>query len=325
VTRTPDADIGVTKSDSPDPVSVGSNLTYTMVVTNHGPGPAPDAALSDRLPTGVTLVSMSTTRGSCSLAAGVVGCSFGTLFLNETATVTIVVRVDSAGTLTNTAGVSTSVSDPNVGNNQVATAQTTAQGPFTPPAVPVTPETPVATGCALTTGTPSVFAGVRSVVTVRARFDDGSAREGVAVTLRGAGKAQTAETNAAGIARFTVLPKQAGRITIRGAGCGAALAVTAAMSQNCAGMTVTPKSATVGGQAVLSVRIRIAGKPAIGVRVLARGAGLSASGLTNSAGLAALRGTASRPGVVTITVPGVLACSKRIGVSGAFLPPEVTG
>jgi uncharacterized repeat protein (TIGR01451 family) len=322
---TPPADIGVTKVDSPDPVSVGSNLTYTLVVTNHGPGPAPDARMTDRLPAGVTFVSVATTRPSCSFAAGEVRCAFGTLALNETATVTIVVRVDSAGTLVNSATVGTTVADWNVGNNQTATAVTTAQGPFTPPATPTVPEAPAPAGCALTTGTPSVFAGVRSVVTVRARYDDGSARDGVAVTLRGAGKTQTAQTSAAGIARFTVLPKQAGRITLRGAGCGAAVAVASVMSQSCVGLSVTPKSATVGGQAVLSVRIRIAGKPAVGVRVLARGAGLSASGLTNSAGLATMRGTASRPGVIAITVPGVLSCSKRIGVSGAFLPPEVTG
>jgi uncharacterized repeat protein (TIGR01451 family) len=324
-TKPPPADIAVTKTDSPDPVSVGANLTYTLVVTNNGPGPATGATMTDRLPTGVTFVSVTSTRPSCAFAAGEVKCSFGTLALKETATVTIVVRVDSAGTLTNTATVATTVPDWNVGNNQTATAVTTAQGPFTPPTTPPVPEAPAPSGCALTTGTPSVFAGVRSVVTVRARYDDGSARDGVAVTLRGAGKTQTARTNAAGIARFTVLPKQAGQITIRGAGCGAAVAVASVMSQSCTGLSVTPKSATVGGRAVLSVRIRIAGKPAVGVRVLARGAGLSASGLTNSAGLASLRGTASRPGVITITVPGVLSCSKRIGVSGAFLPPEVTG
>jgi hypothetical protein len=217
------------------------------------------------------------------------------------------------------------VADPNVGNNQVAIAVTTAQGAFTPPATPETPEVPVATGCGLTTGTPSVFAGVRSVVSVRARFDDGSARAGVVVTLRGAGKTQTARTNAQGIARFTVLPKRAGQITIRGAGCGAVASIAAVVSQSCAGLSVTPKSATVGGRAVLSVRVRIGGKPAVGVRVLASGAGLSASAVTNSAGIAALRGTASRPGVVAVTVPGVLACSKRVGVSGAFTPPQVTG
>ncbi|HUQ21807.1 MAG TPA: hypothetical protein VM049_02235 [Gaiellaceae bacterium] len=318
----PPADIGVTKTDSPDPVSVGSNLTYTLVVKNFGPGPATGAELSDRLPSGVTFVSLATTRPSCAFAAGEVKCAFGSLALNETATVTVVVRVDQAGTITNTAGVSTTVADPNVGNNQVATAVTTAQGPFTPPAVP---EAPVATGCALTTGTPSVFAGVRSTLTIRARYDDGSARAGVTLTLRGVGKTQSGRTDAKGLARFTVLPKRAGQITIRGAGCAAAATVAAVMSQNCAGLSVTPKSATVGGRAVINVRIRIAGKPAVGVRVLARGAGLSASGLTDSAGVAALRGIASSPGVVTISVPGILACSRRIGVSGAFLPPEVTG
>jgi uncharacterized repeat protein (TIGR01451 family) len=321
-TPTPPADIGVTKADSPDPVSVGSNLTYTLVVTNHGPGPAPNAQLSDTLPAGVTFLSVSTTLGSCSFAAGTVSCGFGTMSLNQSATVTIVVRVDQAGTIVNTAGVATSVSDPNVANNQIATSVTTAQGPFTPPA---TPEQPAPSGCSLSTGTPSVFAGVRSVVTVRARFDDGSARAGVAVTVRGAGKAQTVRTNGQGIARFTVLPKRAGRLTVRGAGCGAVLSVAAVMTRSCAALSVTPKSATVGGAAVVTVRIRIAGKPAVGVLVLARGAGLSASGLTNSAGVASLRGTATRPGVVTITVPGVLSCSKRVGVSGAFQPPELTG
>ena len=153
------ADIGVTKVDSPDPVSVGSNLTYTLVVSNKGPGVAHGAALSDSLPTGVTFVSVATTRGSCSFAAPRVSCSFGSLNVGATATVTIVVRVDQAGTIVNTAGVATTMPDPNVGDNQVAVTVTTAQGPFTPPA---TPEEPVATGCVLTTGTPSVFAGVRS-------------------------------------------------------------------------------------------------------------------------------------------------------------------
>ena len=31
------ADLEVTKADDPDPVPVGVTLTYTIVVTNHGP------------------------------------------------------------------------------------------------------------------------------------------------------------------------------------------------------------------------------------------------------------------------------------------------
>jgi uncharacterized repeat protein (TIGR01451 family) len=319
----PPADMGVTKLDTPDPVAVGSNITYTMVATNHGPGHAPDAALSDVLPAGVTFVSASTTLGSCSFAAGTVRCSFGTLAVGQSATVTLVVRADQAGTTVNTAGVSTSVSDPNVANNQIATAVTTVQGAFTPPAAPPEPAAP--SGCALTTGTPSVFAGVRSTIVVRARYDDGSARAGVALTLRGAGAAKTVRANAQGIARFAVAPKKAGRMTVRGPGCSSVLAVAAVMSRSCVGLVVTPKSATVGSGSALTVRVRIAGRAAVGVRVLARGAGLSLSAVTNSAGVATMRGTATRPGVVTVTVPGVLTCSKRVGVAGAFQPPEVTG
>lgn len=37
------ADLSVTKEDTPDPVTPGSNLTYTITVTNNGPAPA-DAA-----------------------------------------------------------------------------------------------------------------------------------------------------------------------------------------------------------------------------------------------------------------------------------------
>lgn len=320
-TPTPPADIGVTKSDAPDPVAVGSNVTYTMVVTNNGPGHAPDAQLSDVLPAGVSFVSVSSSLGSCSLSAGTVRCTFGTMAPGDKATVTLVVRADQAGSIVNTAGVSTSVSDPNVANNQIATAVTTVQGAFTPPTAP--PAAP--SGCALSTGTPSIFAGVRSTVVVRARYGDGSARPDVALTLRGAGTAKTARTNAQGVARFVVAPKQAGRLTVRGAGCGAVLAVAAVMSRSCGALVVTPKGATVGSGSALTVRVRIAGRAASGVRVLARGAGLSLAAVTNSAGVATLRGTATRPGVVAITVPGVLTCTKRVGVSGAFQPPEVTG
>ncbi len=319
---TPPADIGVTKADAPDPVSVGQNVTYTIVVTNHGPGPAPDSALTDTLPAGVTFVSLATTRGSCTTSAGQVRCTFGTLLKGESATVTIVVRADQSGSIVNTAFVGSSAADPNVGNNQRSTAVTTVQGPFTPPTAPTGP---TATGCSLSTGTSSVYAGIRTTIVVRARHDDGSAAEAVRVTLRGAGT-RVAVTNASGVARLAASPARAGaRITIRGASCGSALSVRAVASGNCGALLVTPKAVTVGSSSRIAVRVRIAGRPAVGVVVRARGAGITASGRTNSAGVAVLTGTAASPGVVTVTVPGVLTCSKRVGASGAFEPPKVTG
>lgn len=49
-----DADLGITKTDSPDPVIAGNMLTYTVVVTNSGPDIATDVTVVDTLPASVT-------------------------------------------------------------------------------------------------------------------------------------------------------------------------------------------------------------------------------------------------------------------------------
>ena len=46
----PVADLSLTKSDSPDPVLSGHELTYTLGVHNNGPASAPSVSLSDTLP-----------------------------------------------------------------------------------------------------------------------------------------------------------------------------------------------------------------------------------------------------------------------------------
>src|SRR5437667_11033181 len=61
-----EADLGVTKS-GPDQAAAGSNVTYTIEVTNVGPDSADNATLNDRLPAGMTFVSRSTpARWPCS-------------------------------------------------------------------------------------------------------------------------------------------------------------------------------------------------------------------------------------------------------------------
>ncbi len=68
------SDLSVTKTDSPDPVTVGNNLTYTVTITNNGPGGATGVVLTDTLPVGVTFVSATPSQGSCGEASGVVTC-----------------------------------------------------------------------------------------------------------------------------------------------------------------------------------------------------------------------------------------------------------
>src|SRR5438270_886072 len=60
----PSADMAITKTDSPDPVAAGSNVTYTILITNNGPATAQNVVLNDVLPTGPTFVSAQFTGGS---------------------------------------------------------------------------------------------------------------------------------------------------------------------------------------------------------------------------------------------------------------------
>ncbi|MEB3340612.1 DUF3466 family protein, partial [Okeania sp.] len=53
------ADLSVRKSDSADPVKLGETLTYTIEVTNNGPGNATDVTLTEQLPETVTFESAS--------------------------------------------------------------------------------------------------------------------------------------------------------------------------------------------------------------------------------------------------------------------------
>jgi len=119
-----DLDISVTKTASPDPVSVGNNLTYTVVVTNNGPETGTGVTLTDTLPSSVTYVSASSTKGTPTKSGNTVTCSIGTLSSGASATVTIVVTPTTAGTITNTASVTCNETDTNSSNN-IATESTT--------------------------------------------------------------------------------------------------------------------------------------------------------------------------------------------------------
>ncbi len=85
--QSPSADLSIAKSDSPDPVFAGADLTYTIVVANGGPGAlglAASPSWNDALLPGVTFVSLtqttSLTTWSCSTpAVGDGGSVFCTL------------------------------------------------------------------------------------------------------------------------------------------------------------------------------------------------------------------------------------------------------
>jgi uncharacterized repeat protein (TIGR01451 family) len=125
------ADLSITKSDSPDPVVAGTDLTYTVTVTNGGPSTADDVVVTDPLPTGTTYVSGVDGNGAtvCALVQqNQIVCELGTMQPGATKTVYITVHVAPSvptGTvLNNTATVSSSTPDPNTANNGASTTTT---------------------------------------------------------------------------------------------------------------------------------------------------------------------------------------------------------
>jgi uncharacterized repeat protein (TIGR01451 family) len=117
ITVTPlTADLSVTKTDSPDPVQVGQELTYTITVANAGPNPAANVTLSDTLPGTVTLVSAIPSQGTCS-GTTTITCNLGAIAASSSATVTIKVIPNTDADLTNTASASSATADPNPAND----------------------------------------------------------------------------------------------------------------------------------------------------------------------------------------------------------------
>lgn len=130
------SDLSITKT-APAQAEVGETLTYTLTVTNNGPQNSQvyegrGVKLTDLLPEGVSLLSATPSQGTCD---DTIACDLGAIKYLRSATVEVQVKVEQAGTITNTAAVSPErPGDPNLGNN-TASAETfvTAPQPPEPP------------------------------------------------------------------------------------------------------------------------------------------------------------------------------------------------
>jgi uncharacterized repeat protein (TIGR01451 family) len=112
------ADVAIVKTATPNPVTEGTALTYSLTVTNNGPASATNVTVTDTLPSTVTYLQSTTTLGSCSEAGGTVTCLLGTMANGGTATITILTIPGQPGVISNTATVATvDQTDPNAGNN----------------------------------------------------------------------------------------------------------------------------------------------------------------------------------------------------------------
>ena len=113
------ANLGVTISDSPDPVTAGNEASYTVIVDNGGGTDAQNVILTYILPSETTFVSASPSQGSCGESGGVVTCDLGTVAASTAVTVIVTVQTGSSarGALLSSASVLFPATDLNPANN----------------------------------------------------------------------------------------------------------------------------------------------------------------------------------------------------------------
>lgn len=118
------ADLAISTSDSPDPVTEGAELTYALTVSNLGPESASGVTVTDELSSQVAFVSASASQGSCDIKGKTVTCELGMLAVGD-ATVTIKVSPKKAGQLTNSASVAIAQGDDDPGSANNTDTETT--------------------------------------------------------------------------------------------------------------------------------------------------------------------------------------------------------
>jgi uncharacterized repeat protein (TIGR01451 family) len=118
----PTVDLIVGMTASTNIAVVGSNLTYTITVTNCGPAPATGVFLTNFLPAGATVVSSNSSQGTgwSVGASNTLICNLGNLPTNVVATATLVITppVNDLGfSVTNTVTAAANETDAYTGDN----------------------------------------------------------------------------------------------------------------------------------------------------------------------------------------------------------------
>jgi Tol biopolymer transport system component len=113
------ADVDPDVVDTPDPATVGGNITYDVTLNNHGPGIAPSPTVSVTLPASVSKVSATTPGGTCS-GTTTITCNLTNIVKDGQGQMTLVVHSLKKGVafLTFT-GASQAIDDPVPSNDSV--------------------------------------------------------------------------------------------------------------------------------------------------------------------------------------------------------------
>lgn len=144
LTPGPGPDPAVTKSVNPPSAIVGQTVVYTIQVTNLGGAPATGVVVEDTLPSFLSIVDATATRGTVTTSGQTVRVEIGDLAPGETVEVRISARVtapSAAPNNVNLAVVTSTSPDTNPDNNRAsvpldagrpATLPNTAEEPWSP-------------------------------------------------------------------------------------------------------------------------------------------------------------------------------------------------
>lgn len=114
----PSADVAVTMDteSAPDPITVGTPVTFNAEITNNGPSSATGVSVNLTWTLNSSLVSVSPSTGSCT-GAGPIICELGNLTSGTGVSIGLTVTPVAGGTVSATANATAASADPMAANN----------------------------------------------------------------------------------------------------------------------------------------------------------------------------------------------------------------
>ncbi len=116
------ADLVVAQVASTNAINLGSNVTYTINVTNLGPLTASGVVVTSTFPAALTCLSANCAQGTCTTNATGFSCALGTMTNGAKASITMIMRGSLPGVVTNIFLISSAANDPVSTNNAASVA-----------------------------------------------------------------------------------------------------------------------------------------------------------------------------------------------------------
>lgn len=116
ISALPPADVAVAFAPVPATLTTGQTFTWSVTIANNGGQQASGVGLDIMLPAALTVDEATVANGTCTIGAGAIQCSIGTLAVNESRAVGLVLRAQSSGLFTVSATAAATI-DANATNN----------------------------------------------------------------------------------------------------------------------------------------------------------------------------------------------------------------